>query len=125
MWTFLAVCLLALILGLVVKDKTLSIGKFQLSLPQVLIAGVGLSYIVAVVVAVIYASIRLQGFYNTPLIGVSYIQLEADAGTGVESNLQLGYWLACAVGPILLLLGLLRPIIIGTHKTSDKPALAA
>jgi len=121
MWTYLVVCLLALLLGLFVKEKALGLGKFRLSLPQVLIGGVGLSYIVVVLVAVIYAAIRLRNFYGTPLIGTAFVALEAsgDVGTGVESALLFGYWLACGVGPLCIALALLRDKIIG------KPTLKA
>jgi len=117
MWTYLGICIALLLFSLLVKEKTFNLGKFKLSLPKVLIGGVGLSYIVVVVLAVIIAAIRTGDFYGTPLIGVTYVAFN-DVGTAVEAGLLFGYWLACGVGPLLIVLALLRNKIIGKAKLS-------
>jgi len=111
MWIYLVICIALLLFSLLAKEKAVSLGKFKLSLPQVLIGGVGLSYIFAVVIAVIVIAIR-AGDFNTPLQGYTYIDLE-EIGSGAWTSLRLGYWLACAVGPLLVALALLRNRIIG------------
>jgi hypothetical protein len=113
MWTYLGVCMLALLLSLFAKERVISLGKFKLSLPQVLVGGVGISYIVVVVVAVIFAAIRTKDFWNLKLIGYTYVSLGPPAESGVMANLQLGYWLAGGVGILCLALALLRNKIIG------------
>ncbi len=115
MWAYLSICVIALIASLFIKDKIIKLGKFSFKLPSLIIGLVGFSYIVVVVAAVIMAAIRTGDFYNTHLIGYTYVVLSED--THMESaaytSLLTGYWLACAVGPSLLILSLLREKIIG------------
>ncbi|GAI56414.1 unnamed protein product, partial [marine sediment metagenome] len=113
MWTYLGICIGLLLLSLLVKGKAFSLGKFRFSLPKVLIGGVGLSYIVVVVLAVIIAAIRTGDFYNVKLIGYSFVSLGESYESGIESGLQFGYWLASGVGSLLIVLALFRNKIVG------------
>ncbi len=113
-WIYLGICIALLLFSLLAKEKAVSLGKFKFSLPQVLIGGVGLSYIVVVVIAVIVIAIRAGDFFDTPLQGHIFIDLgEAGLVVGAWTSLRLGYWLACAVGPFCVVLALLRDKIIG------------
>lgn len=117
MWLYLALAMAALLFSMFVEGRTVRLGTFELSLPQVLIAGVGLSYIFVAVVFVIYAYMRMAAL-DIMFVGTSYIVIE-DFGLGAEaiSDLEPGFWLACAVGPLCVVLALLRNIIIGSkHK---------
>jgi hypothetical protein len=116
MWTYLGICVLLLLASLFAKEKGIRFGKFELSLPQALIMGVGLSYIVVVVVAAVYASIRLGDYWDVKLIGRTYVQIGDVEHSYVETGFLFGYWLACAVGPLCVVLGLLRNKIIGNPK---------
>ncbi len=116
MWAFLVACMVALALGLVVKDRMIGVGMFKLSLPQILIAGVGGAYIVALIVAVVYASMRMDtpAFYNMKFIGYTKIVMDVEmAAGGVTADLQPGYYIAWVAGVVLLAVGLLRNKILG------------
>jgi hypothetical protein len=112
-WIYLVIAIALLLFSLLAKEKAVSLGKFKLSLPQVLIGGVGLSYIVTVVLAVIVIAIRAGDFFDTPLQGYITIDLGEGIVSGAWTSLRLGYWLACAVGPLCIVLALLRDKIIG------------
>jgi hypothetical protein len=115
MWAYLVICIALLLFSLVAREKAFRFGKFRLSLPQLLIGGVGLSYIVVVITAVIFAAIRTREFFGLHLIGHTHISVDPEHG-GVGdayAGLQLGYWLAWAVGALCIVLGLLRDKIIG------------
>jgi hypothetical protein len=47
------------------------------------------------------------------LIGYTYVMQDVPYESGVEGRLLIGYWLACSVGPLIMLLALLRSKIIG------------
>ncbi len=118
MWAYLCISIALLLFSLFAPEKALRLGRFTFSLPQLLIMGVGIAYIVCVVFAFVYASMRMDSFWHLKMIGKTYVELgEVEKGY-VESNLLTGYWLACVAGPVLLILGLLRSKIVGTPKPS-------
>jgi len=116
MWTYLGICVAALLYGSWLGEKEVKIGKFKFKWPKLLVGGVGLSYIVVVVLAVIVAAIRTGDFYGMHLIGYSYFEVATHVESGVEAGLRFGYWLACGVGPLCIALALLRDRIIGKPK---------
>lgn len=116
MFTYLGLCIAALLFSLFASQKRVGLGKFRLSLPQAIIGSVGLSYIVIVAAAVITIAMRAGDFYDAPLIGRIYVVAEFFESTVVKTNLLFGYWLACAVGPLLIILAILRNKIIGKPK---------
>lgn len=116
MWAYLGVSIVVLLFSLFAPEKRLRLGKFSLSLPQILVAGIGVSYIVVVLVAAVYASIRVDEFWHIKLIGKTYVQVGEIERSYVETGFELGYWLACTVGLLLLVLGLLRNKIVGEPK---------
>ena len=117
MWLYLALAIAALLFSMFVEGRTVRLGTFELSLPQVLIAGVGLSYIFVAVVFVIYAYLRMAAL-SILFVGTSYITIEGlHLGAEAISDLEPGFWLACVVGPLCVVLALLRNIIVGSkHK---------
>ncbi len=122
MWVYLALCMAALLFSLFASDESkVGLGKFGLALPQALVGAVGLSYIVFVMVFVIVVAVRSTGFYGASLQGSVFVRMaehEGAAQSYVDTGLQFGYWLACAVGPLLVVLVLLR------DKITGKPVLA-
>jgi hypothetical protein len=127
MWAYLIIALAVLLVGIFVKDIPVRLGKLgsrlprwlmRLSLPQWLIGGVGVSYIVFVLVFLVYAYIRVSAI-GVQFVGESYITIpEFELGAEAISAFEPGFWLACVVGPSLLALGLLRNKIIGNPKVS-------
>lgn len=120
MWVYLGLCMAALLIGMFASDKIrLGVGKLGLSLPQVLIGGVGVSFIVFVVVFVVVLSMRLPAFYDAPLQGSIFIRMEEHEGQAqsyIDTGFQTAFWIACIAGPYLAVLGLLRNKIIGKPK---------
>ena len=118
MWIYFGLCIAALLFSLFASsEKGISLGRFRMSLPTALISGVGLSYIVIVVAALVTIAMRVGDFYNAPLMGSIYIDLGAEAdvqvASWVDTGFNLGYWLACAAGPVLIIFAIFRNKIIG------------
>ncbi|MFC2026999.1 hypothetical protein ACFLUX_03435 [Chloroflexota bacterium] len=117
MWTYLGLGIAALLFSLWVKDRNVRLLKINFNLPKLIIGLVGLSYIVVVVVAVIIAAIRTGDFFNMHLIGYTDVVITPGVEeSGVEAGLLSGYWMACAAGPLLVILALLRNKIVGKTK---------
>jgi hypothetical protein len=122
MWVYLAASMAALLISLFVGKEMVSLGKSTISLQKLLVGLVGLSYIVIVVGCAIVIAIRAPQFYGASLQGTVFVHMaehEGNAESYVETRLQLGYWLACGVGPLLVVLALLHDKIMG------KPGLNA
>lgn len=125
MWLYLVLALAALVVGMFVKDITVKLGKFwswlpkwvtRMSLPQWLVAGVGVSYIIFVLVFLSYAYIRVNDM-GVLLVGTSYIVVGGfELGAEALADFEPGFYLASVVGPLCLLLGLLRNRIVGIPK---------
>jgi hypothetical protein len=113
MWAFFALSLLALAISLFVKDKQIGFGKLKLSLPQFLIIGVGIAFIIVVIIALVYMSIQMSDWYGMKLIGTVHMDLGEPFISNVICELLPGFWITCAVGPLLVVLGLLRNKITG------------
>jgi hypothetical protein len=116
MWAYLVCCMLALAVGAWVRGKYVGLGKFRMKLAQFLIAGVGLSYIIAGIVAAGYASIKLKAGMNIPLQGHVFIDLGDPFITYVDTRLLPGYYLIFVAGLLCLVLALLYDKIIGEPK---------
>lgn len=115
MWAYLGFCMLALAVSLFVT-KRVSVGRFNLSLQQLLVGFVGFSYVVAVVTAYTIAQIR-SGMAGMEFVGTSMVFNPMTAGnTRIVSALQMGYWLSAGAGAYLLVLALLRSVIVGRRK---------
>ena len=112
-WAYLWLCTAALFFSLFVSEDCVALGRFKLSLQKAIIGVVGLSYIVVVVVCVIVISIRAAEFYGAKLMGTVFVSMSDHEMSDVDTGLLLGYWLACGVGPLLVVLALLRDKITG------------
>ncbi len=116
MWIYLGLCITALLFAAFVKDRNMRLIGREFNLPKFIIGFVGFSFIVVVVLAVIIAAIRTGDFFDIRLIGDNYIELSEAEYSGAWAGLLLGYWLACAVGPLLIILAILRNKIRGKTK---------
>jgi hypothetical protein len=108
MWAYLGLCMIALLVGLWVREKMVSIGRFNIKLSQLLIGGVGLSYFTVGVVTAIYGSMRSKAIMGIPLLGRSFIDLGEPLVTYVESRFLPGYYLIYVTAILLIALALLR-----------------
>ena len=117
MWFYLGLCMVALLLGMFISDKKrVGLGKLTVSAPKALIGGVGLSYIVVVVSAVLVIAANAPDFYGAPLMGKIYVSMGSMQHSDVVTTLEFAYWLACGTGLFIAILGLLRNKIIGKIK---------
>jgi hypothetical protein len=112
MWTYLGLCIAALLFSMFAKNKEIRIWKIKSTLPGFIIGLVGFSYIAIVITAVIFAAIRSGDFYGTHLIGKTGVDFKTEHFS-VNANLLIGYWLACGTGTLLAILALLRHKITG------------
>ena len=112
MWIYLGLVIALLLFSLFARDKEFNIWKFRFTIPSFIIGFVGFSYIIIVVLAVIVAAIRTGEQQGLHLIGTTFIP-EPYPGSDVTGRLEIGYWLACSAGPLLIILSLLRSRIIG------------
>jgi len=109
MWVYLGLCIIALLFSLFASsEKRIGMGKLSLSLPQALISGVGLSYVIVVISAVITIAMNAPNFYDAPLVGSITVFISQEETSTVTTALQFGYWLACGVGLFLVILSLIR-----------------
>ncbi|MFA5761367.1 MAG: hypothetical protein WC877_06385, partial [Dehalococcoidales bacterium] len=114
MWVYFGAILLALLISIIISDqKRVSLGKISMSLPTALVAAVGISYIIVVIAAVTVISLNIQEFFDTPLQGSIFLQLQEGKESIVRTALSTHYWVAVAAGPVLLILSILRRFIVG------------
>lgn len=115
MWTYLVVCMLALLASLFVT-KRISLGRFKVPLAPVLIGVVGLTYLIAVGLAFGIGELK-AGWSGANFVGNSTIK-NAMTGTKIKmvAELKPGYWLAVGAGAVLVVLALLRGLFVGKPK---------
>ncbi len=118
MWAYLVIAIGALLVSLFLKERTLTIKKRQFSLPRFIVFLVGLSYIVFVLVFLAYAYLRVSAL-GSEFIGIGYVTIpEFHLGAESISDLEPGFKVACFVGPLLVVLALLRNKILGPAKVN-------
>jgi hypothetical protein len=115
-WTYFGACIAILLVAPWLGDRVLRVGKLRLLWARWLVGGVGFSYIVCVVLAVVVAQLRMKDYFDIAFVGSTLISIGTFSESWVETALLFGYWLACAVGPLCIILALLRSKIIGKPK---------
>lgn len=119
-FTYLGVAMIALLVGLFGPNKELALGKIKLALPNVLVGLAGLSYLITLGTAVVFAAYRMSGYFGgVNFIGYTYIDLGEPYKSGADAGLEVGYFVGLAAGVWLLVFGLLRTKIIGTAKVAQ------
>lgn len=110
-WTYLGVAMLALAVSLFVNKK-ISLGPIKLPIAVVLIALVGLTYLVAVGLAYWIGDMRATAT-GTNFIGESqYTEPTSMRKLAMESDLREGYWYALYAGVALFVLALVRFLFV-------------
>jgi hypothetical protein len=117
MWTYLAVCMLALLVGMAAGERKIGFDGFKIKLSQFLIGGVGFSYIVAGIVAAVYASMRMKSMGEIPLQGRVLFDLGDPLVAYVSTRLLPGYYLIFVAGILLLVLAVIQDTITGKTKS--------
>ncbi len=116
MWGYLGISVGALVYTLFVGYERIALGKFRIPVPKLLIGGVGLSYIVFVLVCVAVIAIRAKEFYGASVMGSVFVSMSDHEMSDVDTRLLAGYWLAAGVGPLLVALAIFREKILGKRK---------
>jgi len=73
-----------------------------------ILSGVGVVYVLYIIGATVFASIRVQDFGMGGLLGKQYIINGPEGPIYATGNFELGYYLAFTAGILCILLGLLR-----------------
>ncbi len=114
MWAYLGLVIVALLVGIWSKDKNIRLFNRELNLSRWLVGIVGFSYVVVVIAAVLAIYLNIQSSdYSFALVGRTYVDKSDFEYSWVNTHLMIGYWLACGVGPLLLVLALFRNKILG------------
>ena len=119
MWVYLGLAIAAILIGAWIKDKSIGLFGRKFSLSKLIIGIAGFSYILVVVLAVVVAAMR-TGEVDLPLLGRTLVTMGTEGASWVSARLLFGYWLACGVGPLLIVLALLRDRIIGKAELTTK-----
>ena len=108
---------LALLVSMFITNKAFKVMGIKFRLPALIVGLVGFSYIVVVVTCFVIAKIRTGEYFGgVNLIGYTYIDLGEPYMSGADAGFLPGYWLACLVGPLLVVLAFLRSKIVGAPK---------
>lgn len=113
MWLFLTMFVFALVASFFFKDEWFRVGKYKVSVVQFLVGSVGLAYVILVVVFPIVIAIRAPEFGGVKLQGSVFVSMNEHTESFVNSRLQPAYWIACFIGPGLLLMSIFRDKILG------------
>ena len=115
MWVYLAVCMLLLAASIFVTRR-IKLGPINVSVAMLLILFVGLSYMIAIGLALGIGTVKAQ-WAGANFIGKSNV-LEPQTGARLKmtSDLVLGYWLALGAGGVLTFIGLIRPLFVRKPK---------
>jgi hypothetical protein len=115
MWVYLVVCMLALAASLFVTRR-FRIGPFNISLAMLLVLLVGISYMVAVGLALGIGELKASAAGVNFLGKGTYKEPGSGAPLKMVSDLLLGYWLALGAGGVLTVVGLIRPLFVRRPK---------
>ncbi len=111
MWAYLVVCMIALLVGLWFHGVNVRIGRLGLKLSQLLIGGVGISYLAVGIIAAVYGSIRAEATMGVPLVGRTFVNMGGEFASYVNSRFLIGYYLVFVAAILLIGLALIRNII--------------
>ena len=118
MWVLLGVAILCLLSAFWFQDKKIKVFGRYFNLSSFLTICMGISYILVVVAAFIVLNIQTKIFGGEyfELVGENFISMGGFEESYCYSRFGFGWWLACAIGPILIILALLRNKIIGKNN---------
>jgi hypothetical protein len=119
MWVFLAICIFSLFASLLYTEEWFNVGKYKVPVAQFLVGLAGFGYTVFVIVFALTVAILAPNFGGVKLQGSVFISVNEHTESFVTSSLQPGYWIACFVGPGLLLLAFLRNKILALGKSKS------
>jgi hypothetical protein len=99
-WTYFGICMLALLVVLVLKDKIVRFMGRRWTRNEIIVGLVGLSYIGTALIMFIVARIRTVDF-GVNFLGQSKLAVGPERLT-LTSSLQIGFWMAIVVGLYIL-----------------------
>jgi hypothetical protein len=115
MWLYLGLCMAGLAFALWKMNKNVRLVGRNFNLSRLLIGIIGFSYVMVIIIFYFYAKMRVEAA-GIHFIGESYMVMGIAGKTYVFSGFRNGLYMACAVGPLFLILALLRNQITGKTK---------
>ncbi len=116
MWVYFGIVIAVLLFcAFSANEKRIHIGKWNVPLLNLLVACVGITFVVVVAAAAAVIAMNASNFYGGVLNGTIYVEMSEHEASYVTMGLQTGFWITCIVGPVLILLGLLRNVITGNR----------
>ncbi|MFA5628640.1 MAG: hypothetical protein WC958_00020 [Dehalococcoidales bacterium] len=113
MWVWMGLCVLALLASMFLSNKKgLSLGKFRMSWPTILIAVVGISMIVVCIIGIIVILANLESFFGAPLNGRIMIDFGDPYASEVDTKLLPSYYILAGTGVFLIVLSFLRRFFV-------------
>jgi hypothetical protein len=120
MWVYLGLVIAATLIAVVFLKKNMTIFGRTLNISRWLIGIIGFSFIVVAIAAIVVINMRTAAM-NIPLTGHEVVNIGHYAMWSlimdVNAYIDMGFWLACATGPVLLILALLKNVIIGKSNS--------
>ena len=113
MWIYLLICVFALLASFLYQDEWFMLGKKKVYMNQFLVGLIGFGYIVFVIVFPLVIAIKAPQFGGVKLQGSVFISMDEHTESWVRSTLQPSYWIACFIGPVLMLMAIFRNKILG------------
>jgi hypothetical protein len=117
-WLYFGLFIVGLAFALWKMNKNVRLVGRNFNLSRLLIGIIGFSYVMVIIIFYFYAKMRVEAA-GMHFIGESYLVFGIAGKTYVFSGFRNGLYLACAVGPSLIILALLRNIIIGKAKDAS------
>ena len=113
MWIYLLICVFSLLASFLFKNEYFMWGKKKVYMDQFLVGLIGFGYIVFVIVFPLVISIKAPQFGGVKLQGHVFISMDEHTESFVNTALQPSYWIACFIGPVLMLMAFFRNKILG------------
>ena len=114
MWTYLAVCMLALAISLFTQRR-LSLGRIKIPVAALLVGFVGVSYLIAVILAYYIGDLK-AGWAGAKFVGSSQIRVMGGNKIRMVADLLPGYQLALYAGGALTVVAILRLFLGGRPR---------
>jgi hypothetical protein len=117
MWVYLLICVFSLLASFLFKNEWFRFGKKKVYMDQFLVGLIGFGYIVFVIVFPLVISIMAPRFGGVKLQGSVFISMDEHTESWVNTALQPSYWIACFIGPVLMLMAIFRNKIMSIGKS--------
>jgi hypothetical protein len=117
MWVYLLICVFSLLASFLFQNEYFMWGKKKVYVDQFLVGLIGFGYIVFCIVFPLVISLLAPKFNGVKLQGSVFISMDEHTESYVVTKLQPAYWIACFIGPVLMLMAIFRNKIMNIGKS--------